>query len=97
MIGFNHGAETSADGLFHLTEAECLGACVNAPMMQVHTASIACVAPHAAGCSWSTRAQIAFMLARSLAHADRKCSRTNPHVTGAPAPGLCTHYVSHGK
>ena len=36
MIGFNHGAETSADGLFHLTEAECLGACVNAPMMQVN-------------------------------------------------------------
>merc|ERR1711998_257078 len=27
--------ETSADGLFHLTEVECLGACVNAPMMQI--------------------------------------------------------------
>ena len=28
--------ETSADGLFTLTEVECLGACVNAPMMQVN-------------------------------------------------------------
>lgn len=28
--------ETSADGLFHLSEVECLGACVNAPMIQVN-------------------------------------------------------------
>ena len=28
--------ETSKDGLFTLTEVECLGACVNAPMMQVN-------------------------------------------------------------
>lgn len=27
--------ETSADSLFTLTEGECLGACVNAPMMQI--------------------------------------------------------------
>mmetsp|Transcript_5052 Transcript_5052/g.10085 ORF Transcript_5052/g.10085 Transcript_5052/m.10085 type:complete len:270 (+) Transcript_5052:3-812(+) len=27
--------ETTEDGLFHLMEAECLGACVNAPMMQI--------------------------------------------------------------
>jgi NADH-quinone oxidoreductase E subunit len=27
--------QTSADGLFTLSEAECLGACVNAPMMQI--------------------------------------------------------------
>lgn len=27
--------ETSADGLFTLTEVECLGACVNAPMVQI--------------------------------------------------------------
>ena len=27
--------ETSSDGLFTLTEVECLGACVNAPVMQV--------------------------------------------------------------
>jgi len=32
-VGMN---ETSADGLFTLTEVECLGACVNAPMMQVN-------------------------------------------------------------
>ncbi|MCW5732298.1 MAG: NADH-quinone oxidoreductase subunit NuoE [Alphaproteobacteria bacterium] len=30
-----HAGETSADGLFTLLEVECLGACVNAPMMQV--------------------------------------------------------------
>ncbi len=28
--------ETSSDGLFTLTEVECLGACVNAPMVQVN-------------------------------------------------------------
>jgi NADH-quinone oxidoreductase subunit E len=27
--------DTSADGLFTLTEVECLGACVNAPILQV--------------------------------------------------------------
>jgi len=27
--------ETTPDGLFHLMEAECLGACCNAPMMQI--------------------------------------------------------------
>jgi len=27
--------ETTADGLFTLSEVECLGACVNAPMMQI--------------------------------------------------------------
>lgn len=32
--GAGHG-ETSADGLFTVTEVECLGACVNAPMMQI--------------------------------------------------------------
>mmetsp|Transcript_1945 Transcript_1945/g.3370 ORF Transcript_1945/g.3370 Transcript_1945/m.3370 type:complete len:170 (-) Transcript_1945:65-574(-) len=32
-IGMN---ETSEDGLFTLQEVECLGACVNAPMMQVN-------------------------------------------------------------
>jgi NADH dehydrogenase (ubiquinone) flavoprotein 2 len=28
--------DTSADGLFTLSEVECLGACVNAPMIQVN-------------------------------------------------------------
>jgi len=28
--------ETTSDGLFTLTEVECLGACVNAPMMQIN-------------------------------------------------------------
>jgi NADH-quinone oxidoreductase subunit E/NADH dehydrogenase (ubiquinone) flavoprotein 2 len=33
-IGAEFG-ETSKDGLFTLSEVECLGACVNAPMMQI--------------------------------------------------------------
>jgi NADH dehydrogenase (ubiquinone) flavoprotein 2 len=33
-LGIDIG-ETTADGAFTLTEAECLGACVNAPMMQI--------------------------------------------------------------
>lgn len=31
-VGFG---ETTSDGLFTLTEVECLGACVNAPMLQI--------------------------------------------------------------
>lgn len=30
------GAETTADGMFTLLEVECLGACVNAPMIQLN-------------------------------------------------------------
>jgi NADH dehydrogenase (ubiquinone) flavoprotein 2 len=33
-LGIGHG-ETTADGEFTLTEVECLGACVNAPMLEV--------------------------------------------------------------
>lgn len=33
-LGINSG-ETTKDGLFTLLEVECLGACVNAPMVQV--------------------------------------------------------------
>lgn len=33
-LGINLG-ETTEDGIFTLTEVECLGACVNAPMVQV--------------------------------------------------------------
>jgi len=29
-------SETTPDGLFTLTEVECLGACVNAPMVQIN-------------------------------------------------------------
>nr|CDJ86169.1 NADH:ubiquinone oxidoreductase domain containing protein [Haemonchus contortus] len=31
-----HAGETAKDGLFTLTEVECLGACVNAPMIQIN-------------------------------------------------------------
>ena len=33
--GITEFGETSADGLFTMTEVECLGACVNAPILQV--------------------------------------------------------------
>ena len=34
-IGVNHFGETSEDGEFTLSQAECLGACANAPMIQI--------------------------------------------------------------
>ncbi|NPD67923.1 NAD(P)H-dependent oxidoreductase subunit E [Lichenicola cladoniae] len=34
--GVSGFGETSADGLFTMTEVECMGACANAPMMQVN-------------------------------------------------------------
>jgi NADH-quinone oxidoreductase subunit E len=34
-LGIGKG-ETTSDGLFTLTEVECLGACVNAPMVQIN-------------------------------------------------------------
>ncbi|MCA1906878.1 MAG: NADH-quinone oxidoreductase subunit NuoE [Magnetospirillum sp.] len=34
-LGVDWG-ETTADGMFTLSEVECLGACVNAPMMQIN-------------------------------------------------------------
>ncbi|KAF2402389.1 hypothetical protein EJ06DRAFT_528499 [Trichodelitschia bisporula] len=34
-LGVHHG-ETTADGLFTFTEVECLGACANAPMVQIN-------------------------------------------------------------
>ena len=35
VLGVHHG-ETTADGLFTFTEVECLGACANAPMLQIN-------------------------------------------------------------
>ncbi len=34
--GITGWGQTSADGMFTMSEVECLGACVNAPMMQVN-------------------------------------------------------------
>lgn len=34
-LGIHHG-QTTDDNLFTLTEVECLGACVNAPMVQIN-------------------------------------------------------------
>jgi NADH-quinone oxidoreductase subunit E len=35
VTGIKGWGETSADGLFTMTEVECLGACVNAPVLQI--------------------------------------------------------------
>jgi NADH-quinone oxidoreductase subunit E len=36
ISGIGQFGESSADGLFTLSEVECLGACVNAPMIQIN-------------------------------------------------------------
>lgn len=36
VTGIQGWKETSADGLFTMTEVECVGACVNAPILQVN-------------------------------------------------------------
>jgi NADH-quinone oxidoreductase subunit E len=36
VAGISEFGETSADGLFTMSEVECLGACVNAPMLQIN-------------------------------------------------------------
>ena len=36
VSGIRHWHETSADGLFTMTQVECLGACVNAPILQIN-------------------------------------------------------------
>jgi NADH-quinone oxidoreductase subunit E len=36
VTGIHEFGETSADGLFTMTEVECLGACVAAPMLQIN-------------------------------------------------------------
>ncbi len=34
-LGIHHG-QTTKDGIFTMTEVECLGACANAPMVQIN-------------------------------------------------------------
>ena len=43
-IGIRNG-ETTADGLFTLLEVECLGACANAPMVQLNDDYYECLTP----------------------------------------------------
>jgi NADH dehydrogenase (ubiquinone) flavoprotein 2 len=40
-----HTGETTSDGLFTLLEVECLGACVNAPMIQINDDFFECLTP----------------------------------------------------
>ena len=43
-LGIKNG-ETTKDGMFTLLEVECLGACANAPMMQVNDDYYECLSP----------------------------------------------------
>ena len=43
FVGIGLG-ETTADKMFTITEVECLGACVNAPMMQINDNYYVCYA-----------------------------------------------------
>lgn len=45
--------ETSQDGMFTLMEVECLGACVNAPMMQVNDDFFVRSFGTFCGCAWT--------------------------------------------
>jgi predicted metal-binding protein len=47
ISGISNG-ETTADGKFTLTEVECLGACVNAPMIQINDEFYVCGSGHSA-------------------------------------------------
>jgi NADH dehydrogenase (ubiquinone) flavoprotein 2 len=40
-----HDGETTADGMFTLKEVECLGACANAPMVQINDDFYECLTP----------------------------------------------------
>jgi NADH dehydrogenase (ubiquinone) flavoprotein 2 len=44
FLGIKDG-ETTADGLFTLKEVECLGACANAPMVQINDDFYECLTP----------------------------------------------------
>jgi NADH-quinone oxidoreductase subunit E len=77
------GAElghTSADGMFTLREVECLGACVNAPMMQIGDDFYEDLTPESAA---------------SIVEALRRGERPKPgpqsgRMTSSPAGGLTT-------
>jgi NADH dehydrogenase (ubiquinone) flavoprotein 2 len=43
-IGIKNG-ETTKDGMFTLLEVECLGACANAPMIQLNDDYYECLTP----------------------------------------------------
>jgi NADH dehydrogenase (ubiquinone) flavoprotein 2 len=44
-LGLTHDGETTADGMFTLLEVECLGACSNAPMLQLNDDYYECLTP----------------------------------------------------
>jgi NADH dehydrogenase (ubiquinone) flavoprotein 2 len=69
-LGISQG-ETTADGLFTFIEVECLGACVNAPMVQINDDYYEDLTPE------TTRTLI-----RAL-----KQSASDPKTANVPAPG----------
>ena len=74
-------AETTADGLFTLKEVECLGACVNAPMIQVNDDFYVsdCYCALAAA---PTYPALVFRR-RSASHLQRQCPSSRPMPRGS--------------
>ncbi|MFM2043708.1 MAG: putative NADH-quinone oxidoreductase chain [Pseudomonadota bacterium] len=69
--------QTTADGQFTLVEVECLGACVNAPMVQINDSYFEDLTPE-------TMAQILDLLARGQTPAD---GPQNGRVRSCPSGG----------
>jgi NADH-quinone oxidoreductase E subunit len=83
--------ETTPDGLFTLTEVECLGACVNAPMMQVTSS-----APHRDGFYEDLTPHLTMGLIDALAAGNgAEFSSLAGRKSSEPSTGATT--LSHGK
>ncbi len=72
--------ETTSDGLFTLTEVECLGACVNAPMIQINDNYYEDV----------TVENTKFILSELMAGRTPKAGPYNGRFAAEPLPGLTT-------
>lgn len=77
-LGIDFG-ETTADGLFTLLEVECLGACVNAPMLQLDDDFFE-----------DLNAENVVALIEALKRGDAKPGSQTGRQTSAPASGLST-------
>lgn len=72
--------QTSSDGLFTVTEVECLGACVNAPMVQINDSYYEDLAPH----------DIESILEELVSGQEPKAGPYNGRFAAEPIGGLTT-------
>jgi len=79
VAGILEFGETSADGLFTMSEVECLGACVNAPMLQINDDYFE---------DLDTERTEALLNGLKAGGALPKPGPTNGRSGSAPAPGL---------